>query len=42
MEQLKAFWFIVVDVRKEGLWAVDLGRLYIWLHLESGHGDQVH
>ena len=29
MEQLKAFWFIVVDVWKEGLWGVDLGRFIL-------------
>ena len=29
MEQLKAFWFIVVDVWEKGLWGVDLGRFII-------------
>lgn len=29
MEQLKAFWFVVVDVWKEGLWGVDLGRFIL-------------
>jgi len=29
MEQLKAFWFVVVDVWREGLWGVDLGRFIL-------------
>jgi len=29
MEQLKSFWFTVVDVWKEGLWGVDLGRFIL-------------
>ncbi len=35
MEHLKEFWFIVVNVWKEGLGGINQGRLYIWLHLGS-------